>query len=274
MRFKINFKVNRLPIIYRHRFISLIKEALSLSNNEPEKKTKYFKQIKPFSFSIYIPQGYIQKKEKFFIDKGVEIEDIVFYLTKSASFFISSSDYQFMINLYNGLCQIKKFDFFEFPSINTPLEKEYLYIEKIFMLNEKKIDKEEVIFKTMSYISVEDDKDKPINIFKEDGESINVHELERFNYHLNAIEEKIFKSLRGYGLKKVLQFLPINLKKKGVKHSLQDFRKQTGKPYMVLTTYQGIFSIKGDPEDLQLLYQIGIGLRTGQGFGMIEVHHP
>jgi len=40
---------------------------------------------------------------------------------------------------------------------------------------------------------------------------------------------------------------------------------------MVLTTYKGTFCLKGDPEDLQLLYQTGIGLRTGQGFGMVEV---
>ncbi len=35
--------------------------------------------------------------------------------------------------------------------------------------------------------------------------------------------------------------------------------------------FQGTFHLKGDSQYLQTLYQIGIGLRTGQGFGMVEV---
>lgn len=34
--------------------------------------------------------------------------------------------------------------------------------------------------------------------------------------------------------------------------------------------FEGCFKLKGDPIDLQMLYQIVIGLRTGQGFRMIE----
>ncbi|MCS7200511.1 MAG: hypothetical protein N2327_00440 [Caldimicrobium sp.] len=56
-----------------------------------------------------------------------------------------------------------------------------------------------------------------------------------------------------------------------VKHTLKGFRERTGKPYMTLTCFEGHFRLKGDPEDLQALYQMGIGLRTGQGFGMVDV---
>lgn len=68
-----------------------------------------------------------------------------------------------------------------------------------------------------------------------------------------------------------MEFIPINLKKQVVKHTLKGFREKTGKPYMTFTTFQGCFKLKGHPQDLQTLYQIGIGLRTGQGFGMVEV---
>jgi len=40
---------------------------------------------------------------------------------------------------------------------------------------------------------------------------------------------------------------------------------------MTLTCFEGCFRLKGDPRDLQMLYQIGIGLRTGQGFGMVDI---
>ncbi len=317
MRIGINIKALRLPIIYRHRLMALIKEALKESDSSykdllyPDKSAAHSKKTKPFSFSLYIPPEHTKKKERFLLDDGVVLEDTVFYPADGREFslFISSSDYQFMINLYNGLLKIKEFELMEFPSPDGSKEKEYLQIGKVFMLNERKIDSDEVVFKTMSYISVEDDNDRPIELFKQPEQPkqterlerlerleqlkrlerlerfkrlerlehphhapvIDNDQLERFNHHLNAIQDRILKDLRGYGLKKPLEFLPINMKKKGVKHTLKAFREQTGKPYMVLTTYQGTFCLRGDPEDLQLLYQTGIGLRTGQGFGMVDI---
>lgn len=95
--------------------------------------------------------------------------------------------------------------------------------------------------------------------------------VEDFNIEFNAIHDRIFKDIRGYGLKRALEFEPLSLKKQVVKHTLKGFREKTGKPYMTLTCFEGSFRLSGDPEDLQMLYQIGIGLRTGQGFGMVEV---
>jgi CRISPR-associated endoribonuclease Cas6 len=40
---------------------------------------------------------------------------------------------------------------------------------------------------------------------------------------------------------------------------------------MYLTGNTGIFKLSGHPKDLEILYKIGIGNRTGQGFGMVEV---
>jgi CRISPR-associated endoribonuclease Cas6 len=57
-----------------------------------------------------------------------------------------------------------------------------------------------------------------------------------------------------------------------MKHTfIKDFGAKTDKPYMTLTCFEGCFKLKSDPRDLQMLYQIGIGLRTGQRFGMVEV---
>lgn len=280
MRIKVTFTVqdSKLPVLYRHRFMALIKEALKKSDVSykerlyPGKDSEYSKIVKPFSFSISMPPGRTVKKEKFFIDDGFEVEDTVFYFPQNSylSFYVSSSDYQFMVNLYNGLLETKEFDFDN--SIT-------LRLQRVFMLNERKISGDEAVFKTNSPISIEGKDGIPIlPPFEKGGMGgFSDKDLTSFNDHFNAIHNGIFENIRGengnkgQGLFQPLEFIPINLKKQVVKHALKGFREKTGKPYMTLTTFQGCFKLKGDPRDLQLLYQIGVGLRTGQGFGMVEV---
>ncbi len=63
----------------------------------------------------------------------MEVEDTVFYLPENMNLFlfISSSDYEFLINLYNGLLQVEEFDFDK----NTGLK---MYFERATVINEKK----------------------------------------------------------------------------------------------------------------------------------------
>ncbi len=266
MRIKVLFITSKLPILYRHRFMSMIKEALKESDPDykkilyPDKQLGFSKRVKPFSFNVSMPSNRTQKKEPFFIDEDLRVEDNVFYFPKNSfsSFYISSSDYQFMINLYNGLLSLKEFSF------NDEI---ILRLSKVYMLNEKKIAGEEVTFKTNSPILIEDEKGKPILPFDDHKPA----DLLIFNRHFNAIHERILKDIRDDKLYREMEFTPVKLKKQVVKHTLKGFREKTGKPYMTLTCFEGCFILKGDPRDLQMLYQIGIGLRTGQGFGMVEV---
>jgi CRISPR-associated endoribonuclease Cas6 len=267
LRIKVNFTVlnSKLPILYRHRFMALIKEALKKSDAGykdqlyPKKDSEHSKIVKPFSFSIALPPGRTTKKEKFFVDNGHEIEDTVFYFPQNSylSFYISSSDYQFMVNMYNGLLEIKEFDF----SNDIKLK-----INRVFMLNEKKISGDEVVFKTNAPILIEDKNGKPVLPIAD-----SLSPIAYFNDNFNAIHDRILKDIRGEGLYKDMEFIPVALKKQVVKHTLKGFREKTGKPYMTLTCFEGSFKLKGDSRDLQMLYQMGIGLRTGQGFGMVEV---
>jgi CRISPR-associated endoribonuclease Cas6 len=266
MRFKVTFKTNKLPILYRHRFMALIKEALKTSNKDfkdcmyPSRDSEFSKRVKPFSFNISLPPGRTVRKESFLIDEGVEIEEKVFYFLPNSllSIYISSSDYQFMINLYNGLLNLKEFKF------NDDI---CLKLDRVFMLNEKKINTSEVVFKTNSPVLIEDEKGKPVLPLNDP----TAPPLKSFNEHFNAIHDRILKDIRGGGLNRSIEFIPVNIKKQVVKHTLRGFREKTGKPFMTLTCFEGCFKLKGDTRDLQLLYQIGIGLRTGQGFGMVDM---
>lgn len=264
MRIKVTFKADKIPIFYRHRFMSLIKEAIEKSDAEykkslyPDKDSEHSKIAKPFCFSVSMPLGRTAKKEKIIIDENVEIEDSVFYFPEnsSLSFYVSSSEYQFMVYLYNGLLEMKSFPFGN--NIN-------LILERVFMLNEKKIINDEVTFKTNSPVLIENKEGKPILPIS--GGQI---PIDSFNEHFNAVHDRILKDIRGDGLYREMEFVPVKLKKQVVKHAMKGFREKTGKPYMTLTCFEGCFKLKGDPRDLQMLYQIGIGLRTGQGFGMVE----
>lgn len=135
------------------------------------------------------------------------------------------------------------------------------------MLNEKEIMSSEALLKTNTPVSIEDKDGKPILPLLQ----VSDYSLQSFNDHFNAIHDRILKDIRGQGLYKEMEFVPVKIKKQVVKHTLKGFREKTGKPYMTLTCFEGCFKLKGDPRDLQMLYQIGIGLRTGQGFGMVEV---
>lgn len=262
MRLGIIYSTLKLPILYRQRFMSLIKEALGKSDFHykktlyPDEAVEKSKIAKPFCFSISMPKEKTIKKEKIVIDEGIEIEDIVFYFPEESyiNFYISSHDYQFIVNLYNGLLKIKEFKFGNGIALK---------LNRIFMLNERRILNDEVIFKTKSPILIEDLKENPILPIDSD--------IEYFNEQFNAIHHRILKDIRGEGLKRNLAFYSLKIKKQVVKHTLKGFREKTSKPYMMLTCFEGCFKLKGEPEDLQMLYQIGIGLRTGQGFGMVEV---
>lgn len=242
--------------------MALIKEVLSRVDSHyketlyPEKTSEKSKVAKPFTFSIMMPSGRKVVKEKITIDNGIEIEDTVFYFPEGGllSFIISSSDYEFIINLYNGLLEMGNFDFSS--DIN-------LRLHRVTMLKEKKIVEDEVTFKTLSPVLIETKDEKPLT--PED------NNLTLFNKEFNAIHDRILKDMRGQGILKEIEFIPLKIKKQVVKHSLREFRAKTGKPYMTLTCFEGYFKLKGDPRDLQMLYQTGIGLRTGQGFGMVEV---
>jgi len=262
LRLKIIFSIPKLPIFYRQRFMSLIKEALEKSDSNykkslyPDESVVKSKIAKPFCFSISMPKDRTIKKEKIIIDEALEIEDIVFYFPQGSylSFYLSSFDYQFIVNLYNGLLEIKEFDFGNGITLK---------LNRIFMLNESEIKTDEAVFKIKSPVLIEDRKEKPILPTGSD--------IDYFNEQFNAIHDRILKDIRGEGLKRDLVFYPLKIKKQVIKHTLKGFREKTGKPYMMLTCFGGSFKLKGDPIDLQMLYQIGIGLRTGQGFGMVDV---
>lgn len=262
MRIKVLLKTEKLPLLYRHRIVSLIKEGLKKSDNN-YKDTFYKENLpRPFTFNLTIPEKRTSKIETIQIDKNFSIEDTVFYFPdEELSLFLSSSDYAFIMNLFNGLMTLKTFNFSSDEDMLVNSEKINITIKKVIPLNEKTINSNEVVFRTNAPIVVENGKDIPV-----------LTDSESYNESLNVLQNIILKTLRrGAGLKQPLEFTPVKMEKQVIKHTIKEFREKTGKPVMYLTASKGIFKLKGHPEDLDFLYKTGIGNRTSQGFGMIEV---
>lgn len=257
MRLKVEMQTNRIPILYRHRIISLIKEALQKADKQ-YKEELYSKNIaKPFSFYLQIPTK--TRKAKIQLDENFIIEDDVVDLEKPINLYISSSDYNFIITLLAGLPKIKTFYFSNDNHMLVENEKITIQINDIKILNEKQITSNYVIFKTNAPIFLRDNNNKPVffdNNFEEE---------------LNNVTNNRLKTIQKRKLITPLKFEPIDMKRVIVKHTLRDFRKITNRPIMYLSCNFGIFKLYGHPIDLDFVYKAGIGNITGQGFGMVDI---
>ncbi|MEO0144385.1 MAG: CRISPR-associated endoribonuclease Cas6 [candidate division WOR-3 bacterium] len=251
MRFKVILKTSSkiLPILYRHRIMSLFKLAL-----EKQGLTEYyysFKHPRPFTFSLLF-KGSISKDVRKFDFGNFEIEENYFVLNSNyLNLLVSSPDYEFLAYLYNGLLELK--------DIELNFSKDIRYsIENVFVLKEVKFFKNVAIFKTLSPILIEDKDDNPI-----------LPSDENFEVEFNNLHRKIFNYFNVPYKDVKIKFF--NYNKVVIKHTLSKFREKTGKDIMYLTCFNGIFEIQGEPKVIEFLYKKGIGNRTSQGFGMVEV---
>jgi len=222
-------------------FVSLIKQALKSASDEYFQQMYYYddksnKQTKNFCFAVFL-KNYEKQGDDFKLKEGLD-------------FNISSPDRTFMAYLMNGLLGTKSFSY-----------KGYMLERKgMHMLPEKNIFEEKVYFKTLSPIHIVDKHEKPLSPCDE-----------AFARELNYTADMMLTNFRGDGLKRPLEFEPVNMKKMVIKEEISEFQKNTGKKYMYLESYGGTFALAGDVNDLKDIYALGLSMRRSQGFGMLEV---
>lgn len=248
MKIRIDFKAkdNLFPLGYRMMITSLIKHSLQQSDEDYFKNMYYYeekknKKIKPFTFSV------------FFRDYKIE-KDIV-NLNGNGTVLVSTCDYNFGINLYNGLLKLK----------DSKYEYEYkrsftIMLEKITLEKEKDINQSRIFCKTLSPIHVKNKNNKPLDINEE-----------AFNEELNYICNLSLENFRGEGLREKLCLTPVKMNKVVAKEKISDFKKINNKEYIYIEGYKGTFYLEGNIQDLKSLMQIGLGFRRSEGFGMIDI---
>ncbi len=245
-------EVHSLPVYYRTIFMSFLKRALSLYDKNyfnriywwGEKKNKW---QKPFVFSVNLP--------------NMNFQDDTVSFRGDIMLNISTSDYEFFVNVYNSLLNNRLYPYHLTETYDIKLKGMYL-------VKEPEQFNSTMTFKTFAPILIEKkegNKKVPVLPYDEGFEEIlnNVVDFEIRNIRLLRGQNK--------GLQKRLTFKPISIQKAVVKHRVSEFVEKTNKDIMFLTGFSGLFELSGDPEDLKELYQNGIGFRRAQGFGFVEV---
>ena len=154
------------------------------------------------------------------------------------------------MKIYNGFVKKKQYKYKEYE-----LKK-----IRVDLVKEKKITKEQVIFKTLS----------PICVKNKEGKFLDIDDNEYLK-ELNYVTNMILNNYRGYGLKRELSFESLDMKKVVVKEPLRDFKKVTNREYQYVNAFKGKFELIGDIEDLNDIYKLGIGFKRGQAFGNLDV---
>lgn len=238
MRFAVPFITTEIPLAYRMMVVSLIKESLRKADivyyrklYETEKN-----EMKHFASAVYL--------------NNFQIGEDVINLDKITIIF-SSPDQEFILHLYNGLLQTETFRYQDFV----------LRRGKIRIVPEKTINSDLVVFRTLSPILIEDKQGKPLD--PRDPE---------YAANINYYADLILKAYRGEGLHRELRVTPGRMNKQVIKESNHHFEENSKSgEWLYFTSYKGFLKLQGAPEDLQLLYQLGLSKRRGQSFGLLEV---
>jgi len=241
MRLRIKIKIvngKSLPIDYRSLLIALFKN--SFAENSYDKKLYFLADeqknhnLRSFTFAAtFIDPKFVQDE----VLLGSEIFTVNF----------STPDFETAIMLYNGLLANKDKPF-EYKN-SCKIQVETIHLNK----QEKLIVRDEAVFKTLSPIVVKE-SDMTTNHDKfyspEDGQFL---DLLNKNCIMKA-EKFLNKKLELTGFEAIsYKKIPVRLKGHFVE------------------AYQGIYRLQGEPELLNLLYQVGLGAKNGYGFGMLEV---
>lgn len=233
MRIQFEFEITNLPLQYRLGILSIIKEMIRRGSEAYYEQTfqKNKRDMKPFAYSTYIQNIKINNDE---------ITGDRLILT------ISSPFYEFIMYMMNGS-----------QRLNVYRYKDYQFKLKHKRLLPKPPEfTDVVIFETASPILIENKIGKPVLAEDETFEK-------EFNYYANlAVNE-----FHNRNLKEPIQIMECIMKKVVVKERLhQDIERD-----IYLTANQGVLKLKGHPDDLKFLYDIGIGRRRALGFGLLNV---
>jgi len=238
MRFAVSFKTNMIPLAYRMMVVSIIKESLKTANTTYYQHLYGFgkNRMKPFASSVYL-NSFQVNDDKISLDGFTVI--------------FSSPDQEFILYLYNGLLQNK---FFRYQNFN-------IQRGQIKIVPETMISSNSVIFRTLSPILIEDRQGKPLA----PGDP-------EYSTNVNYFADLVLKGYRGRGLVQELKVIPLKMKKQVIKENNHQFCEHANSErWLYYTGYKGFIQLKGEPEELRLLYQLGLSKRRGQGFGLLEV---
>jgi len=233
MRLKLDFEIKEevIPRNYGRGFISLIKKMIEVA--DPLLFYDYYEQhkLKPFTFGVYFPNIKGNSGDRINVGNKVVLN-------------FSTSSLQLATNIYNGFLKTPE-HFWQNNGSSVTFKP-----IKAFLNQNTTITKSEHLFKTLSPFLINNEGGS--NEFLLPGEHGFIEGLE---FALNECA----KEFLSVDKKIEFEFEPVDMKM----HVLYHYKK--------MPTNKGVFRLKADPEILQMVYDIGIGVHRSQGFGMLEV---
>ena len=152
----------------------------------------------------------------------------------------STSSYELGTHLYNGLLALRMFPLFE----NT------LILSHVNLRRPATITKDTAVFKNLAPVLINS---------KESRDWYLLPDQDGFNDGLNFAVREVSRTFLGIENASI-EFRPIRVKRKVVRHYNMDMQGLSG-----------VFELRSPPEVLTLVYEVGLGMRRSQGFGMLEV---
>ena len=227
MRFNVDFelKENWIGEDYRRRLLYIVKNVLKDTNVDFYSSMYENTEMKKFSFAT-----------KMNVDKH---ENGRFILKDNKLVVTFTSDDELAIlRLMNSFMM----------RVNSlySLDNESIKIKRVYIINNKKITSNEVVFKTLSNIIVKDNIDRK-DVF----------------YDITDIDKLKQAMKKNFGYDKYIDELDIEIISK--KDVLVKFYSR------YIMTNLAIIKMRGHKELLQKIYERGLGSKLGCGFGTLEI---
>ncbi len=233
MRLAVYFSLEneRFPLDYRRGFASFLKKALQEAN------PSLFSQLYESRATLkpFTFSGYFPGL------KGKQNGDIV--VGNSGVLFISTYDHVLFASFYNGFLKLRKEKY--------PLFENAITIQNIVFLPTHSFTTDSAELRTMAPVVINTKGNKEWYLLPE-----NDGFLEALKFHLGEIARQFLN----WKEEIEFHFNPLAIKRKVVTHYNQSIQG-----------FEGVFQLKAHPEILRLVYDVGIGARRSQGFGMVKV---
>lgn len=220
-----------VPSFYRKGINSLIKESI-----QKEDYNFFFRYYKSEKKNLQKPFTF----SVFIPDVKLEGKKLTF-TSDSIKFNFSTNDLEFFIKIYNGLLKVKEYPFFDYR----------IRVGHTFYNNPVVIKEDKKIFQTLSPVLLRDFEDRNRSYLLPDDPK-----------YINQMKFSIRSIVRRF----------LNIEKFEMEINIRKFETVFFFHYNeIIKGADMVFELKAPSEILQLVYDIGLGSRRSEGFGMVEI---
>jgi CRISPR-associated endoribonuclease Cas6 len=250
MRFKIIFYGQPIDLLSQNKNVDIRRDFISFLKKSFEKvsKEKYnslfsTKRLKPYVYAAFL---------------GTELSHGK--IGPQISFIFSSGDHEIISLFWNGILQLKKE-----REDKIILSGQKFIMKDIELLPEKKINSTKVLFRTIGISVVTNPHASPKD-FKKWYVIPEKGNIEEFNKILNERIRQKYKIIKNKDMRSEIKF---SLYERNGNTLIKETIVSAFNGY--IRGFRGCFFLEGEPEILKFLYDYGFGVRTGQGFGLLDV---